>query len=189
VGDKYDYSDSVLKIGGNAKLLDSFSPSTWASDNDADLDLGSQGPALVGPWVFSAGKSGTAYVLRRSSLGHIGGQVSKADICRSFGGTAVYTDIVYVPCTDGVRAVKIDSRGTMHVLWHTASNVTGSPVVGAGIVWSLDTGAGTLHALGPWGGVNKASVSVGSVTRFATPALSGNRVLIGTLSGLSIVTY
>ena len=29
-----------------AQLTDSFSPTTWASDNAADLDLGSQGPAL-----------------------------------------------------------------------------------------------------------------------------------------------
>jgi hypothetical protein len=61
VGDPYDYSDSVLAIDPtSAKLADSFSPTTWPTDNDADLDLGSQGPTLVGSeWVFSAGKSGT----------------------------------------------------------------------------------------------------------------------------------
>ena len=74
VGDKYDSSDSVLKIDPAGRLVDSFSPSTWATDNDSDLDLGSQGPALVGKWIFSAGKSGTAYVLRRDRLGGIGGR-------------------------------------------------------------------------------------------------------------------
>ena len=58
-GDRYDHSDSVLRLDRSARLVDSFSPRTWPTDNDADLDLGSQGPALVGRWIFSAGKSGT----------------------------------------------------------------------------------------------------------------------------------
>jgi hypothetical protein len=45
VGDSYDYSDPVLRLGADATLRDSFSPTSWASDNASDLDLGSQGPA------------------------------------------------------------------------------------------------------------------------------------------------
>ena len=79
-GDRYDHSDSVLKISATTgRLLDSFSPTSWASDNASDLDLGSQGPALVGSrWVFAAGKSGTGYVLDQQHLGGIGGEVSHA---------------------------------------------------------------------------------------------------------------
>lgn len=186
-GDRYDHSDSVLKLDGHAKLIGSFSPRSWASDNASDLDLGSQGPALVGKWIFIAGKSGTAYVLRRSHLGGIGGQVSSSRLCTSFGGTAVVGNTVYVPCTDGVRAVRIDSTGHLHVRWHAASNITGSPVVGGGRVWSLDTGAGVLHALSGHRGRTVTHVAVGACNRFATPALSGRRVLIGTLSGLTVV--
>jgi outer membrane protein assembly factor BamB len=187
-GDPYDYSDSVLKIGPDAKLRDSFSPTTWPTDNDADLDLGSQGPALVGPWVFSAGKSGTAYVLRRDHLGGIGGEVSQLGLCRSFGGTAVVRNVVYVPCTDGVRAVRIDSAGKMHVLWHAADSIAGSPVVGGGRVWALDQGAGVLHALDPATGKTREQVDVGETSRFATPALYGRYVLVPTLAGLTAVS-
>jgi hypothetical protein len=187
VGDPYDFSDSVLKLQGFGHLVSSFSPSTWANDNAADLDLGSQGPALVGKWVFIAGKSGTAYVLRAGALGGIGGQVSQASLCKSFGGTSVVGSTVYVPCTDGLRAVRIDSAGAMHVAWHAASNITGSPVVGGGRIWSLDTGSGDLHALNPSTGANMATVHVGSVTRFATPALYGHLVLVGTTSGYAVV--
>jgi hypothetical protein len=187
VGDPYDYSDSVLKINKYGHRIDSFSPTTWPTDNDADLDLGSQGPALVGKWVFSAGKSGTAYVLRKKHLGGIGGQVHERSLCISFGGTAVRGSVVYVPCTDGVRAVRLGKHGGMHVLWHAPSSITGSPVIGAHQVWSLDTGSGQLHVLGLYHGVAHGSVSVGSVTRFATPALSGHRILIGTYAGLTIV--
>jgi hypothetical protein len=187
LGDPYDYSDSVLTLSTSLALTDSFSPTTWASDNAADLDLGSQGPALVGSWIFIAGKSGTAYVLRRNDLGGIGGQVSKTALCRSFGGTARNNTVVYVPCTDGVRAVRIDSLGKMHVLWHASSSITGSPIVGGGRVWSLNVGSGVLNALDPATGGSKASVTVGAVTRFATPAAFGRRLFVPTIGGLTVV--
>lgn len=186
-GDKYDLSDSVLRVGPDGRVRDSFSPASWATDNESDLDLGSQGPALVGPWVFTAGKSGTAYVLRRDHLGGIGGQVATAEVCRSFGGTAVDGDIVYVPCTDGLRAVRIDAGGTPRVVWHAQSDLAGSPVLGGGRVWTLATGAGLLHALDPATGAGREQVAVGGTTRFATPAISGRDVLVPTLAGLTVV--
>lgn len=189
-GDRYDHSDSVLRLNGRARLTGSFAPTTWATDNTADLDLGSQGPAIVrGKWVFIAGKSGTAYVLRAKHLGGIGGQVSQRAVCTSFGGTAVVGSVVYAPCTDGVRAIRIGPRGKMRVLWHADGSITGSPVVGGGVVWALDTGSGVLHALGKPAGHSRGAVSVGAVNRFATPALSGRRIFIGTLAGLTIVSY
>ena len=187
-GDPYDYSDSVLKISPAGQLLDSFSPSTWATDNAGDLDLGSQGPALVGTrWVFAAGKSGTAYVLDQRRLGGIGGEVSQAPLCPSYGGTAVVGDVVYVPCADGDRAVRIDGAGSMHPLWRAAANVTGSPVVGGGRVWTVDPAAGVLHALDPRTGETREQVQVGETSRFATPALYGRYVLVPTLAGLTIL--
>jgi hypothetical protein len=195
-GDRYVYSDSVLALNSQAGLVDSFAPQTWAAENASDQDLGSQGPALVGKWIFIAGKSGTAYVLAHrgtggtagtGGLGGIGGQVSSARVCESFGGTAVQEDVVYVPCTDGVRAVRIDDAGRMQVLWHAAQAITGSPVVGGGLVWTLDTGAGVLHGLDPSTGLSRSSVRVGAVTRFATPALSGRTVLVPTQAGLTII--
>ncbi len=184
----YDKSDSILSIGTRAHLHQYFAPGTWASDNASDADLGSQGPALVGKWVFADGKRGRAYVLRRSHLGGIGGAVSGMDLCTSFGGTAVVGSRVYVPCTDGVRKVRIDSTGHLHRMWHTSSSITGSPVVGGGRVWSLDPGAGVLYALDPSTGRVVNHVGVGETSRFATPALYGRRAFIPTLSGLTIVT-
>jgi hypothetical protein len=190
-GDRYDHSDSVLHIrSSNAHLFDSFSPSTWPTDNENDLDLGSQGPAIVGgKWVFAAGKSGFAYTVRLGHLGGVGGAVQRRSLCVSFGGTASAGSVVYVPCTDGVRAVRIGASGRMTVLWHAGSSITGSPVIGGGQVWTLDVAAGVLHALGEGGGRGHGSVSVGAVTRFATPALSGRRILVGTLSGLTVLRY
>lgn len=186
-GGSYDSSDSILAITTDAQLYQSFSPSTWQVDNDGDLDLGSQGPALVGKWVFIAGKRGTAYVLDRAHLGGIGGEVSSKSLCTSFGGTAVVGSQVYVPCTDGVRAVGISPTGRMTVLWHASSSITGSPIVGGGQVWALDQEAGKLHALNIQSGESVGSVSVGSVSRFATPAAYGRNLYVPTMSGVTVV--
>lgn len=184
----YDHTDSVLKIAAQ-QIQDSFSPSTWRTDNRDDLDLGSQGPAIVGNYVFIAGKSGNAYVLNRAALGGIGGQVSQRALCKSFGGTAVVGSVVYVPCTDGLRAVQISSTGGMTVLWHAPANISGSPVVGGGLVWALDTGAGVLHVMDPKTGATRYTMTVGAVNRFATPLLYGDAVFVGTLSGLNAFNW
>jgi outer membrane protein assembly factor BamB len=187
VGGTYDFSDSVLRVEGT-ELIDSFSPSTWASDNASDLDLGSQGPALVeGRWVFTAGKSGTAYVLNAAKLGGVGGQVAQGKVCRSFGGTAVFGATVYVPCADGLRAVRISDTGKLTVAWHAADSIAGSPVVGGGRVYALDQSAGTLAALDQNTGKVHERVQVGDVSRFATPAISGSTLYVPTLAGLSVV--
>ncbi|HEX8767794.1 MAG TPA: PQQ-binding-like beta-propeller repeat protein, partial [Jatrophihabitans sp.] len=187
VGGTYDYSDSVLELDG-IRLVDSFSPSDWAAHNAADLDLGSQGPAVVGgKWIFIAGKSGDGYVLRAGHLGGIGGQHSQAELCRSFGGTAVAGDTVYVPCADGLRAVRIDGSGRISTRWHADESISGSPVVGGGRVYSISPEAGVLSALDPDTGKVRERVSIGGTSRFATPAISGTRLFVPTLDGLTIV--
>jgi outer membrane protein assembly factor BamB len=187
VGRTYDYSDSVLELDGT-RLVSSFSPRTWASDNRSDLDLGSQGPAIVsGKWVFIAGKSETAYVLRAADLGGIGAEVSSKRLCASFGGTAVVGDTVYVPCSDGIRAVRISNAGVLTERWHAAQSIAGSPVVGGGRVYALDQDAGVLHALDPASGKAREQVAVGQTSRFAVPAISGGRLFVPTLAGLTIV--
>ncbi|MEO6500626.1 MAG: PQQ-binding-like beta-propeller repeat protein [Jatrophihabitantaceae bacterium] len=182
-GGNYDYTDSVLELAGQ-KITDSFSPSSWQSDNAADLDLGSQSPTIVGDYVFIAGKSGNAYVLNKAKLGGIGGQVSTRALCKSFGGTAVVGTAVYVPCDDGLRKVRINSNGTMTVLWHAASTINGTPTVGGGRVFVLDYRAGVLHVLDPETGRSIWRMSVGAVSRFAAPAIYSNAVYVGTMAGV-----
>ena len=186
-GGRYDHSDSVLRLRGT-KVVDSFSPATWASDNASDLDLGSQGPALVtGSWVFQAGKSGAAFVLAADHLGGVGGQVSQAQLCRSFGGTAVHENVVYVPCADGLRAVQITTQGTITPLWRANPSITGSPVLAANRVYALDPSAGTLAVLDAATGHQLQQVEIGRMNRFATPAISGGQLYVGTLDGLTIL--
>jgi outer membrane protein assembly factor BamB len=187
-GDVYDHTNSVLELDANAKVVDSFAPTDWAANNQGDVGLGSQGVALIGTkWAVLGGKSGPVYVLKQGDLGGIGGQVDVQNICQSFGGAAVDGDVVYLPCTDGVRAVRVDDAGKLHVLWHTSDSITGSPVIGGGRIWVLDTNAGVLHALDPSTGKSLGQVDVGVANRFATPALYGADVIIPTLAGITVV--
>jgi outer membrane protein assembly factor BamB len=180
----FDYSDSVTRLTYNSKRLDYFSPSTWASDNAADLDLGSLTPALTANgYVLQAGKSGTGYVLRTGHLGGIGGQVYKAPLCTAFGVAAITGNTVYLPCTNGVSRVAVYSNGTFTKAW-TLAQVTGSPVVGNGALYGM--GGGTLYA---FSGNNTilGSLAIGTVTRFATPALGPSKIYVGTTTGVVAV--
>jgi sugar lactone lactonase YvrE len=187
-GDAYDHTNSVLELDANARLVDSFAPSDWAANNEGDVGLGSQGVALIGrKWAVLGGKSGPVYVLRQGDLGGIGGQVDVQNVCLSFGGAAVDGNVVYLPCTDGVRAVRVDSTGHLHALWHAPEPVTGSPVIGGGRIWALDTGGGVLHALDPSTGQSVGQADVGEASRFGTPALYGRDVIVPTLTGIAVV--
>jgi polyvinyl alcohol dehydrogenase (cytochrome) len=180
----YDHSDSVLALTPQLTLADSFSPAQWADDNAHDRDLGSMGPAVVGGHVFADGKRGVGYVLDLNRLGGIGGQVSQQQVCAAFGGSAVSGSTVYVPCLDGTRAVDIDTAGHATVRWQTPVRAAGSPVVGGGVVWTVDISTGALFALDPATGAVRNQISLGPVPHFTSPTLAGDTVYVGTTSGV-----
>jgi hypothetical protein len=187
-GDPYDHSDSVLQLDTQARLQQYFAPTGWAKDNANDVDLGSIGPAVVGTrWLVQGGKSNRVYVLRQGHLGGIGGQVSSLVLSPSFGGSAVNGSTVYLPCVNGIHALSVDSTGHLHLRWVSASSINGSPVEGGERVWSLAPGAGRLYALSLSSGKALASIRVGVTSRFATPALYRNLVIVPTMTGITIV--
>jgi putative cell wall-binding protein/outer membrane protein assembly factor BamB len=179
----YDGSDSVTKLSATLARLDFFAPSVWADDNNNDLDLGSMSPVLVTGRVLAAGKRGTAYLLDPAHLGGIGGQLSQLTVCGPFGGAAVAGNVAYLPCADGVRAVAV-SGNSMTVSWH--SGFSGPPVYAGGTVYTTD-GSGSVYALDASTGATRGHIGVGSLPHFASPSLSGNMVLIGTLAGVTAV--
>ena len=73
------------------------------------------------------------------------------------------------------------------MLWHTSDSITGSPVIGGGRIWVLNTDAYVLHALDPSTGKSLSQVDVGVANRFATPALYGADVIVPTLTGIAVV--
>jgi outer membrane protein assembly factor BamB len=184
-GGQYDGSDSVIRLGPKLHRKAFFAPSTWASDNSQDLDLGSSSPVpldVTGNMVM-AGKRGTVYLL--NGLHGIGSQVDALTGCAAYGGAAAGGQFAILPCTDGIRRLDV---GANHMQWTwQLSGVAGSPVIAGQRVYALDTGSGELVMAALRSGNVVARVSVGSVSRFATPAPAGNKVYVGTDSGVVAV--
>jgi outer membrane protein assembly factor BamB len=185
----WDYTDSVLKLSPTLKLEDAFAPDQWAQDNAGDQDLGSMGPLLLpGGLVYANGKTGLGYLLHADKLGGVGGQALVKQVCRAFGGAALSGTQIFVPCTDGIRQLLLGSGVNLALGWQAPSNVSSSPIVGGHTVYSLDPNGGTLYALNSDTGAVRATIQVGSASRFASPTLAGNMVFVGTYSGVVAVT-
>jgi outer membrane protein assembly factor BamB len=183
----WDGGDSVLKLSPTLQLLDWFAPSDYAQLNASDTDLGSTGPSLVnGGLLFQVGKGATGYLVATGHLGNIGGQVFAASVCAAYGGNAYADPYIYVPCTDGVRAVRL-SGASFSVAWHGPGGAAGSPIVAGGLVWVLDYNGGIVYALDPASGAVRYQDNAGAMHHFATPAAAGGRVFVA--AGSKVVAY
>ncbi len=184
----WDHSDSVLRLSPTLQLEDGFAPQSWPSDNASDADLGSMGPVLLpNGLLYADGKSGQGYLVRADHLGGVGGQVQTISLCSAYGGAAVSGLSLFIPCSDGLRQLQLEAGAHLVPGWHAPQQVTGSPVIGGQTVYSLDPAGGVLYALDAATGEVRATLSVGTTSRFATPTLSNDRVFVGTLTGVLAV--
>jgi outer membrane protein assembly factor BamB len=187
VNGQYDGSDSVIRLSLMLRRTGLFAPSTWRQDNAQDLDLGSSSP-LVDPVTMQtviAGKQGTVYVL--NALKGVGRSVaSTLSGCAGYGGAAFAGQLVILPCSDGIRMLGLGGGNSSGWRWQL-SGVSGSPVIAGRRVYALDTDSGQLVMAALRTGRAIARISVGRVSRFATPVPVGPRVYVGTLDGVVAV--
>jgi hypothetical protein len=171
----YDFSDSVLELSPGLARTQYFAPTTWMSDNNMDLDLGSSPPALLSNGTaLQVGKSSTAYLLNQSALGGISTQPTiSACGSNSDGGDAISGTVVYVPCNNGVEQIQTSPFGTG---WQTTSGAHGPPITAGGLVWSI--GGSSLYGLDPANGHAVEQVSVGGqANHFPTPSVGDGLLL------------
>jgi polyvinyl alcohol dehydrogenase (cytochrome) len=180
-GAAYDDSDGVLELSSSLALLQYFAPSSWAHDNATDTDLGSSSPAVLPDGlVFQAGKSGTGYLMRQSSLGGVGGQVAQLPgLCSGVvdGGDAFSNGVVYAPCSGGVVAVAVGtSPVSLTTLWRTSSLASGPPIIAGGLIWTI--GGSTLYGLNPANGAPSVQFALaGEANHFPTPSVGDGLLL------------
>ncbi len=176
----FDFGDSVIRLSPDLRPLDSFAPPNWVALNTGDVDLGSVGPTLLpGGLVFQVGKEGVGYVLRARDLGGIGGQLGSAPVCSAaFGATAHHGTTIFVPCVDGLVAVRVRADRSLSIGWRGPAFNTGPPVVAGGVVWSLDLGSGTLYGFDEATGRVVARTSTGPVAHFAAPSVAGGSIYV-----------
>jgi hypothetical protein len=180
-GTSPDYSDSVIELSPTLSPVQTFTPTTWATDNQTDADLGSSPPALLSDGLaFQAGKSGNGYLLNQSSLGGTGGQQAQlSSFCASFGGDAFSGHVVYVPCLSGLAAVQENpSPPSLSVAWRSSSGTGGPPIIAGGLVWTINRTSGILYGLDPLTGNAVTNVSLGAMANhFPTPSYGDGLLL------------
>ena len=169
----FDYGDSVIELSPSLAVLGFFAPTTWASLNSGDTDLGSVAPAwLPDGAVFQIGKEGVGYLLTGDDLAGIGGQLYSANVCGgAYGGTAVVGATVLVPCVDGLVAVGVGAS-QFSVDWKAPGFDAGPPIVTGNVTWSIDSGSARLLGFNVTTGTEIFSFSLGSADGFVTPAAS-----------------
>ena len=173
----FDFGNSVIRLSPKLKQTGFYRASNSAQLNAGDVDLGSVGPTLIGRnRMFVIGKEGLGLVISTTRLGGTGGELFSHPVCGSggaFGGLAYRASVVYVPCTDGLHALRVSGNSFSEV-WHAGSSA-GPPILAGGVVWSIDNGA-ILHGYSAGSGGEVANVDLGAVTHFPTPAAGGGRL-------------
>ncbi len=179
-GQPYDDSDAVLELSPLMQLESIFYPSDWQTLSGDDLDLGTGDPVLVHGFVFQIGKTDIAYLLHQGHLGGEEGQVASLSMCSGNpdGGHAVRGSVIYVPCPNGVTAVKVLRKAPyLKQLWTDNDGSASSPIIADGLVWTI--GSGSVHGLNPANGQQEVSIPFGAyANHFPTPSVGDGLLLL-----------
>ena len=171
-GQPYDDSDAVLELSPTMHLESIFYPRDWQKLSADDLDLGTGDPVLVDGFVFQVGKTDIAYLLRQGHLGGEEGEVASLSMCKGDpdGGRAVEGSVVYVPCPNGVTAIKVSTNAPyLKQLWTDNDGAAGGPIIAAGLIWTIGSD-NAVHGLNPANGHEVVSIPFGgSANHFPTP--------------------
>lgn len=200
-----------------AEPADYFTPSDWKELDEGDVDLGGTGPVAVdvpgavpSRLLVGLGKDGKLYLLDRTRLGGVGGQVAVAEVASGpiVNAAAAYTTArgTYVVfrgegkgCPAGqagdLTAARIvpGSPPSVKVAWCARQRGRGSPAVtitgerGQAVVWSV--GAEGDDRLRGFDGDTGEVVftqreTLGGVRRFQSPVVAGGRIFVAVEGGV-----
>jgi polyvinyl alcohol dehydrogenase (cytochrome) len=180
-GQPYDDSDAVLELSPKMHLKSIFYLKDWQTLSGDDLDLGTGDPALVHGFVFQVGKTDIGYLLRQGHLGREDGEVASFRVCSGDpdGGHAVEGSVVYIPCPNGVTAIRISGRAPyLKQLWTDNDGAGSSPIVADGLVWTIGSD-NAVHGLNPANGQAVVSIPFGGfANHFPTPSVGDGLLLL-----------
>lgn len=199
VSGAYDGSDSVVELSPSLRRVGLFAPSNWAKNNAGDRDLGSTAPALLPDGdILQVGKSSTAFLIRGSRPGGVGGELSSTTACDGTdadGGDAVRGNVVYVACQSGLEAFEAAASDVARQ-WDAVATVPSAaavpdkpPIIEGGYVWSI--GGDTLYGLVAANGSPAVRLSIGSnANDFPTPSVGDGLLLVtGGASGDTVLAF
>ena len=180
-GQPYDDSDAVLELSSTMHLKSIFYPKDWQMLSADDRDLGTGDPVLVDGFVLQVGKADIAYLLRQGRLGGEEGEITSLPVCSGDpdGGHAVDGSIVYIPCPNGVTAIKVSKKAPhLKQLWTDNDGASGAPIIADGLVWTIGSD-NAVHALNPANGKDVVSIPFGAhANHFPTPSVGDGLLLL-----------
>lgn len=175
----FDHGNALIALDPQLHERGYFAPTEWAQMNRGDADLGSISPVVLDAGhVFIAGKTGTAWIVDAARPGGVGGQLFAGSIgCAAFAGAAWAPPMLYVSCPGALVGLRVDlAAPSFHVAWRQAQGGAGTPVLGVGFLWVIDTASGRLAGRSPADGSVRTAFGLGAVMHFARPAIAGGRV-------------
>jgi outer membrane protein assembly factor BamB len=174
----FDYGNAVIRLSPALRAQDYFTPRNGPALSSTDTDLGSTSPVLIPSRptrAFVVGKEGVGYLLDAHHLGGVGHARASRALCGAgaYGGIAYARGRLYVPCADGLVAVRADSG--LEPVWRQAA-VLQTPVIAGPGVWGI--GGSALNQLDPGTGRVRFRADIGTPAHFAAPAAAGGRVFV-----------
>jgi outer membrane protein assembly factor BamB len=188
-GSTFDFGESVIELNSAMNRLAFWAPVNWNALDTSDQDLGSSEPLLLPDnLLFQSGKDGNGYLINRSSPGGISAPVSQVSFCpdTSFGG-GVYSAAnatIYAACTQGVKALTLDTSGATPSLslrpgFSAPSDAIGPPMMAGGLVWVTAWNTVKLYGLDPSTGHAVVQYALPGIEHFAAPSAGGGRLFVG----------
>ena len=178
-----DYGESVLKFDRSAGMHLVGAAKTFPG---GDNDLSSVAPAqLPNHLLFQIGKQHLGLLIDTNSM-TIVRSLAMCPGTSAFGATAWDGSHLYVPCSDGIQQVNVDTaHRTMSLGWKGPGK--GAPILAGGALWTVNWDTSRLYALNPATGAVSSGfpVAINNAPHFASPAAALGLLLIGTNSGVS----
>jgi outer membrane protein assembly factor BamB len=110
-----------------------------------------------------------------------GGEVASRPVCSGDpdGGHAEKASVVYVPCPNGVTAIKVLRKAPyLKQLWTETDGAAGPSIIADGLVWTIGHDD-AVHGLNPANGKEVVSVPFGgSSNHFPTPSVGDGLLLL-----------
>ena len=185
-------SERVFKLSPTLTRLNSWVPVNQSALDSSDQDVGSIIPTLVGGGdIFQNGKSGDGYLLS-STAAQLQGPTK---VCTglssdsSFGAAAYNSPYIYVPCSNGLYALKQTGNAFAAAWSYTTGGVDASPpIIAGGNVIFINHNLDTLVVLNATTGAPVTSAQLGTTTHFGTPATGNGLVFAAALGGVYAFT-
>jgi hypothetical protein len=109
------------------------------------------------------------------------GEVASLSVCSGDpdGGRAAKRSVVYLPCPNGVTAIKISTKAPhLKQLWTDNDGAAGAPIIADGLVWTIG-GDSAVHGLNPANGKEVVSIPFGRfANHFTTPSVGDGLLLL-----------